>query len=144
MDVSQVKLALCQLATSADKEKNIATARSAIQVQLLLFEVLLANGTQSPIYQLQRMSPSVDFTQRVSQNHLLRMSQAWVLHREYHRYASEQSRVEAYSIYEICQARSLRGDGAVQQVMRMMTSLSSKNRCGSSCNMIPICRQVVS
>ena len=30
----QVKLALCQLATSTDKETNIATARKAIQVQL--------------------------------------------------------------------------------------------------------------
>ena len=29
--VMQVKLALCQLATSADKEQNIATARTAIQ-----------------------------------------------------------------------------------------------------------------
>ena len=30
---TQVKLALCQLATSTDKETNIATARKAIQVQ---------------------------------------------------------------------------------------------------------------
>ena len=28
----QVKLALCQMATSADKEENIAAAKSAIQV----------------------------------------------------------------------------------------------------------------
>ena len=41
---TQVKLALCQLATSTDKDKNIDIARTAIQVQYVLLQLLACSA----------------------------------------------------------------------------------------------------